>query len=575
METRNHHDTQVLIVGAGPVGLTLATDLAQRGIRVLIAETRHRGEPPNVKCNHVAARTMEILRRLGVAKTVRNAGLPADYPNDVAYRTSFTGEELSRIEIPARQDRVTDRQQPDTGAPDTWWPTPEPPHRINQIYLEPLLFAHAGQTPGVTILNRTRIDRFEQDGDGVTAYGENIDTGESLIVRADYLIGCDGGRSAVRKQIGAKLSGTDVVGRVQSTYFRAPSLIKLQKHERAWATFSLNPRRSGNVYAIDGKETWLVHNYLRADEEDFEAVDRDWALRQILGVGPDFEYEILSKEDWVGRRLVADKFRDRRVFICGDASHLWIPMAGYGMNAGIADAMNLSWQLAARIHGWGGEHVLDGYETERMPITGQVSHFAMNHAIALQKEREGVPAGIEEPGEAGERARAAAGKALYDLNVRQYCCAGLNFGYYYDASPLIAYDGEKQPAYGMDTFTPSTVPGCRTPHLWLDDGRSLYDAMGPEFTLLRLDTSVDVTPIVDAARRRGLPLVVLDVKSAGAAGLYKEALVLSRPDQHVAWRGNAAPRDALALVDRVRGALPMAAPEAGMPSRLPAEASVA
>ena len=379
METQ--HTTQVIIVGAGPVGLTLATDLAQRGIQVLMAETRHRGEPPNVKCNHVAARTMEILRRLGVAKTVRNAGLPADYPNDVAYRTSFTGEELSRIEIPARKDRVTDRQQPDTGAPDTWWPTPEPPHRINQIYLEPLLFAHAEQTPGVTILNRTRIDRFEQDEDGVTAFGENIDTGEAVTVRAQYLIGCDGGRSAVRKQIGAKLSGTDVVGRVQSTYFRAPSLIKLQKYERAWATFSLNPRRSGNLYAIDGKETWLLHNYLRANEEDFESVDRDWAIRQILGVGPDFEYEILSKEDWVGRRLVADKFRDKRVFICGDASHLWIPMAGYGMNAGIADAMNLSWQLAARLNGWGGEHVLAGYEAERMPITGQVSHFAMNHAI--------------------------------------------------------------------------------------------------------------------------------------------------------------------------------------------------
>src|SRR5205085_4795988 len=189
---------------------------------------------------------------------------------------------------------------------------------------------------------------------------------------------------------------TAEVQRVQSTYIRAPSLLSMSHLKPAWATFSLNPVRSGNVYAIDGREPWLVHNYLKPDEYEFDSVDRDWALRNILGVGADFSYEILRKEDWIGRRLVADKFREGRVFICGDASHLWVPMAGYGMNAGIADAMNLSWQLAARLNGWGGEGVLSGYEAERLPITEQVSNFAMNHALALQKEREGVPAGIEE-----------------------------------------------------------------------------------------------------------------------------------------------------------------------------------
>jgi 2-polyprenyl-6-methoxyphenol hydroxylase-like FAD-dependent oxidoreductase len=540
---------QVLIVGAGPVGLTLAMDLAQRGIDVLVAETRHRGEPPNVKCNHVSARSMEIFRRLGVAATLRDAGLPPDYPNDVAYRTSFTGEELSRIPIPARQDRYTA-----TGGPDTDWPTPEPPHRINQIYLEPLLFAHAEATPGLRIINRSRIDDFSQDEGGVSASGVHLDTCESIHIRCDYLIGCDGGRSNVRKKIGASLSGTDVVGRVQSTYFRAPSLRGLQKNPPAWATFSLNPRRCGNVYAIDGRETWLLHNYLQADETDFESVDRDWAIREILGVGPDFQYEIISKEDWIGRRLVADRFRDRRVFICGDASHLWIPMAGYGMNAGIADAMNLSWTLAARLKGWAGEGILAAYEAERQPITEQVSKFAMNHALALQKQREGVPPGIEAPGEAGAAARAAAGRALYELNVRQYCCGGLNFGYFYDQSPLIAYDGEAAPVYAMDSFTPSTVPGCRTPHVWLDDGRSLYDALGPDYTLLRFDPAADSAPLEAAARQRGVPLAVLDVNAQAARGLYAHALVLSRPDQHVAWRGDTLPDDPLALIDRVRGA---------------------
>lgn len=547
---------QVLIVGAGPVGLTLAMDLAQRGIDVLVAEIRHRGEAPSVKCNHISSRSMEILRRLGVAPAMRAAGLPADYPNDVAYRTSFTGTEISRIPIPSRENRYTA-----TDGPDTWWPTPEPPHRVNQIYLEPVLFAHAEATPNLRILNRTRIDTFAQDENGCHATGVNLDSDEAVEIRCDYLIGCDGGRSAVRKSIGAKLSGTDVVGRVQSTYIRAPKLLGLLKVAPAWATFSVNPRRCGNVYAIDGKERWLIHNYLNASETEFDSVDRDWALRQILGVDEDFEYEILSKEDWIGRRLVADRFRDRRIFLCGDASHLWIPMAGYGMNAGIADAMNLSWNLAARLNGWGDDGILAAYEAERQPITEQVSNFAMNHAIALQKEREGVPANIEAEGIEGNRVRATFGQTLYELNVRQYCCAGLNFGYYYDQSPLIAYDGEAQPAYGMDTFTPSTVPGCRTPHLWLADGRSLYDAMGPEYTVLRFDRSVDASALLAAARDQGVPMVLLDVSSPEAAALYPHALLISRPDQHVAWRGNQVPADALALIDRLRGALPLNALE--------------
>jgi 2-polyprenyl-6-methoxyphenol hydroxylase-like FAD-dependent oxidoreductase len=541
--------TQALVVGGGPVGLTLAMDLAQRGIDVVVAETRHPGEAPSPKCNHVSARTMEIFRRLGVSQAMRDAGLPADYPNDVSYRTTFTGAELSRIPIPCRRDRYTA-----TGGPDTWWPTAEPPHRINQIYLEPILFASAQSTTGVRILSRTKITKFVQDDDGVRAVGEDLDTGEALQVRCEYLIGCDGGKSSIRKAIGAKLSGTDVVGRVQSTYFRAPDLLAQAKHAPAWATFSLNPRRSGNVYAIDGRETFILHNYLRSDETDFEAVDRDWGIRTILGVDSKFKYEIIAKEDWIARRLVADKFRDRRIFICGDASHLWVPMAGYGMNAGIADAMNLSWLLAARLQGWGGEGILSAYEAERLPITEQVSKFAMNHAIALQKEREGVPLGIELDGAEGDAARAAAGKALYDLNVKQYCCGGLNFGYYYDASPIISYDGEVAPSYSMDTFTPSTVPGCRTPHLWLEDGRSLYDAMGAGFTLLRRGPHADARPLQEAASRRGVPLQVLNLDSNESQALYPQAFVLSRPDQHIAWRGDFLPSDPMALIDRVRGA---------------------
>jgi hypothetical protein len=228
------------------------------------------------------------------------------------------------------------------------------------------------------------------------------------------------------------------------------------------------------------------------------------------------------------------------------------------MNAGIADAMNLSWLLAAHLNGWAPATILDAYEAERWPITSQVSRFAMSHAEAEIRRRGSVPAEIEDDGPAGERAREDVGRLTYEINVRQYACAGLNFGSYYDRSPIIAYDDGKPPAYTMDSYTPSTVPGCRTPHLWCKDGRSLYDAMGPEFTLLRFDPATDVAALDAAARLRGMPLKVLDIERPEAVisdgDKDSDKLVLSRPDQHVAWRSNRLPADSLAIIDRVRGA---------------------
>jgi hypothetical protein len=262
----------------------------------------------------------------------------------------------------------------------------------------------------------------------------------------------------------------------------------------------------------------------------------------------------MSNEDWIGRRLISDKFREGRIFICGDACHLWVPFAGYGMNAGIADATNLSWLLAAHLQGWADAAILDAYEIERLPITEQVSHFAMNHAQAVSKARKSVPPEIEADGPDGERVRAAIGRSAYDLNVQQYCCAGLNFGYYYQDSPIITYDGETAPPYSMGDFTPSTAPGARVPHLWLAPGRSLYDAMGPYYTLLRFDPRTDVSSLVNAAAAVGLPLTMLDVTCDAPPDAYKHKLVLARPDQHVAWRGDILPGDPHALVDLLRGA---------------------
>jgi len=460
-------ETSVLVVGAGPVGLTLAMDLASRGIDVTVTEIRRAGEPPNVKCNQVSARSMEIFRRLGISGKIRDTGLPAEYRNDVSCCVSVTGTELSRIKLPSRAGRLRGEK-----GDDNWWPTPEPPHRINQLFLEPTLFAHAVAQPRIRILNRTQFEQFSQD-----------------------------------------------------------------------------------AMAIDGKETWLIHNFLYNDESDYDSIDRDWAIRQILGVAPDFEVEIISKEDWIGRRLVADRFQSGRVFIAGDAAHLWIPHAGYGMNAGIADAANLSWMLAAVLNGWAESTLLDAYQAERQPITDQVSRFAFEMAREVSQQRREISADIERQDAVGEATRATIGKEAYDLYIQQQCCAGLNFGYFYGNSPIIAYDGEAHPDYSMGRFTSSSVPGCRAPHFWLCDGRSLYDALGEGYSLIRFAPDVAISGLMAAAAQRGMPLFVLDVDDAEAAELYARKLALVRPDQHVAWRGDKEPAAPMDLIDLVRGAL--------------------
>jgi 2-polyprenyl-6-methoxyphenol hydroxylase-like FAD-dependent oxidoreductase len=540
--------TDVLVAGAGPVGLTLAMELAERGIRVVIVESRAFEDPPSVKSNHVSARSMEIFRRHGLASRIRDAGLPADYPNDISFRISVTGAELARIPIPCRERRYTE-----TKGPDANWPTPEPPHRINQIYLEPILLEHVSKLPGVVLENRTRFLEFQQDESGVTSTLVELDTGVERQVRSRYVVGCDGGRSEVRRLIGATFQGTAVVQRVQSTYIRAPELAALIPGKPSWYSYALNPRRCGAVIAIDGRERWIVHNHLNPEEPSFDSVDRDRSLRDILGVGREFSYDILSKEDWVGRRLVADRFRRGRAFIAGDAAHLWVPYAGYGMNAGIADAGNLAWLLAARLGGWGGEAMLDAYEAERQPITQQVSTFAMEHAQKVMAARRGIPADIEQPGPEGDALRADIGRNAYAVNVPQFCCAGLNFGYFYAASPILVADQEAAPEYSMGDYKASTVPGCRAPHFWLHDGRSVYDAFGLGYTLLCFDPLLETGMLEEAALRMGMPLVTLKLHAERVPDAYRHALVLCRADQHVAWRAHELPEDPDGLIRMLCG----------------------
>ena len=543
-------DADVLIIGAGPVGLVAALDLAARGIRTIVIEQRDYLEPPNVKCNHVASRTMESFRRVGIAAEIRSAGLPTDYPQDVAFRTSLTGREFARIPIPASGERYTA-----TVGPDTSWNTPEPPQRINQTFLEPILARRAAATDLITLRNRTLFHTLSQDDSSVSVVVSDFDGSNEQTLRGRYLIGADGGRSNVRKQIGAKLSGDAVLQHVQSTCIRSAELYDRMTaaEPRAWGYYTFNARRLGHVYAIDGRETFLVHTYLSPEEAAEEgSVDRDAAIRAILGVDQTFAFDIVSKEDWVARRLLADRFRDRRVFLAGDATHLWVPFAGFGMNAGIADVLNLTWVLGAHLHGWADEGILDAYEAERRPITEQVSHFAMNHQRKLAKPS--LPDALDDDTAAGDTARAEFGAAVRALNEPQFAAAGLNYGYVYDSSPVIAYDGERAPGYSMGEYTPSTVPGCRAPHFRLADGTSFYDLLSDAYTLVVRD-GADGSALAAAAAERGIPLTLLEVDAGILPVEYRHALTLVRQDQHVVWRGDGADAATAAdLGELLRGA---------------------
>ena len=541
-----HKDTcQVLIVGAGPVGLVTGLDLAQRGIDVIVLDQRTSFDPLTVRCNHISSRSMEIFRRLGIADEIRAGGFADDFPHDVSIRLTVTGREMARIKIPGRAGRKAGEQ-----SEDTKWPTLEPPHRMNQIFLEPILQKKAENTEGLRL-------QFDQEVTSISDQGSHVlarirsSKGLKREIASDYLIGCDGGGSLVRKEIGAELQGDSIVQRVQSSFIHAPGLTAMMQAQPCWGILNFNPRRSGTVYSIDNDDRFLVHNYLRPGEA-FESVDRDRCLRTILGVTDAFEYQLNRNEDWIGRRLVTNKIAKGRVFLAGDAAHIWVPMGGYGMNAGIADAAGLTWLIDAKLKGWGGNGLLAAYAAERLTITRQVSHFAMETAETMIRNRAAVPEEIEDDSSEGLAAQNWFGTQTRDLNTPQYCCAGLNYGYYYDDSPVILYDGIQQPSYSMADYTPSTVPGCRFAHRIMADGTSIYDHLGPGYTLVRTLAGKG-SALIEAANQLNIPLAIVNIP---ASKLHQHALYLVRPDQHVAWRGQQDPQDSEMILQTLCGKLP-------------------
>jgi hypothetical protein len=410
--------------------------------------------------------------------------------------------------------------------------------------------------PNVTIRSRAVVESYEQSNDGVVVHCRDLAADRPFDVGGGFLVGCDGGRSTVRKQMGARLLGDAELGRTRTTLVRCPQIRSLFGDRRpAWMSWIANHKVRGNVVAIDGDELWLLHRGVPARGATFEDVDFHQSILDLLGVD-DLDYQIVTHEDWTGRRLVADRFRDGNVFIAGDAAHLWVPFAGYGMNAGIADGVELAWLLSAVINGWADPGILDAYEAERRPITDQVSRHAMAKVLenADATGRGAIPPALSQDTEEGAELRRVLGKVLYDVNVAQFAPEGLNFGYFYDRSPIIAYDGETAPDYTMGTVTASTVPGCRMPH-FVSDGTPILDLLGPDYTLIRFDPGTEIVDLVAAASAARVPVAVLDLDRPAGAAAFARDLMVVRFDQHVAWRGDRQPDDCAALIATLRGAV--------------------
>jgi 2-polyprenyl-6-methoxyphenol hydroxylase-like FAD-dependent oxidoreductase len=547
-------DAAVIIAGGGPAGLMLANELGRRNVPTLLLCDR----PSTTSfpaANATQARSMEHYRRLGFADAVRAVGMPPDYPTDVAYFTRITQHEVARFSLPAARE-ARDLIKTLSGS----WSAAELPHRGSQLYVERVLRAEAEKLPSVTLRFGWRLDRFSDDGESVAIEATRLADDTTQRFTCDYLVGGDGARSAIRKQLGFHFRGEAGVardymgGRMLSIWFRAPDLYKLIPFPRAWQYWAVNRTQRGLVVAIDGREEF-VFMFQLPPEMDEASITDEWACQALdQSLGTHCALTMIGRLPWTaGLALVAEKFQHGRVFLAGDAVHLFTPTGGLGYNTAIEDAVNLGWKLAAVANGWGGARLLDSYERERKPAAERNTGYSRYYANSIGTF---TPAAeIEEESPAGEAARREAGIYLNRHAREEFNIPGVTFGARYDGSPVIAGDGSTPPPDRPNEYVPSAAPGGRAPHAWLGDGRSLYDTLGFEFSLLRLGPNApDAASFTAAAARRGMPLTIVDRPEPALHDLYAASLALIRPDQIVAWRGDDVPEDVDKLLATVTGA---------------------
>lgn len=541
--------TPVLISGGGPVGLALAMELAWRGVRSVLVNT----EPTTAvhpQGNTHNARTMEHYRRFGIADRVRAVGLPQELATDVSYLTRFTGHEFARIQMPSSTEKKRR-----IAARDMSFLTPEPIHRSSQFYVEPELFAHAKTMDEIDLRFGWELVDFAQHADHVVSTIKNSETGETETITSKWLAGCDGAQGYTRKalEIPYRGEGGDEVaffiGRMLSVYIDAPAIYDVMTVDRAWQYWTVNGDARTCIVTLDAKGKFVVlTKYPDSGEPDEAEITRD--IQNAIGAAIDLE--IISVREWTaGNALVADRYGDGRVLLAGDAVHLFTPTGGFGMNTGIEDAVNLGWKLAAVHHGWAPEALLTTYEVERRPIG--IRNTQSSRKLASDVATIQVPEALEQKSAEGERTRAQLGKHLSGF-TEEFASLGIQLGARYDGSPLIVGDGTSPPPDSPIEYMPSACPGGRAPHVWLENGASIHDRFGKWFTLLKFGSpDTDTRAFEAAASAQNVPLDVVDIPEQAARDLYQCGFVLIRPDHHVAWRGDALPADASALMQQVSG----------------------
>jgi 2-polyprenyl-6-methoxyphenol hydroxylase-like FAD-dependent oxidoreductase len=527
------YDTDVLIVGGGPVGMALALDLRYRDVNFMIVEVGD-GSVAHPKVSTVGPRSMELFRRWGMADKIRAAGWPADHPLDVAWVTKVGGHEVYR---PARGT---------AGSRPLAAHTPEQDQICPAHWLTPLLMRELGVHPDGPVRTLCRLDSFVQDNDRVIATLTDLRSESTLTINARFMVACDGASSPVRKACGIASPARYETQAFRNILLRAPRLREQLGQRIALVYFLMaSSVLRFPMRAIDGRD--LYHLVVGAGTH----ASADAMSIATSAIAFDTPLEVLSDKAWHLTHRVADQFRAGRIFLVGDAAHTLPPSGGFGMSTGICGAADLGWKLAAELAGWAGPGLLDTYEAERRPIAVQSLEEANLNLLRTMNRK--LPPELQLDSPEGERARAEMAERLERGDVRrEFDAPRIHFGYRY-ASPIVVPD-TSTPTTEPAEWRQSAVPGSRAPHAWLRAGVSTLDLFGRGFCLLCFAESDRTQRIEHAFAGRRVPLEITVCKDAEIAELYERPFVLVRPDGHVAWRGYDLPADPSRLVDTVRGA---------------------
>jgi 2-polyprenyl-6-methoxyphenol hydroxylase-like FAD-dependent oxidoreductase len=532
----------VLIVGAGPVGLALAGDLGWRGVQCCLVEKTD-GAIYQPKMDMVGIRTMEFCRRWGIAGWVENSPYPRDYPQDNVWLESLTGFEFGRERMASKSEEPCPPQ------------SPQKRERCPQDMFDPILRRFAGQFSAVEFRYRTELIDLEESRTNVVATLRDIETGQEDKVVADYLVGTDGAASIVREKLGISMRGEPVLTYTTNVIFRCRDLPSLHDKGKAYRFIFID--REGTwltIVAIDGADRWRMS--IIGDKSKREIPESEIRALIVRAMGKPFDFEIESIMPWVRRELMAESYGTDRVFLAGDSCHLMSPTGGFGMNTGIADAVDLSWKLEAVVEGWGGEGLLRSYGIERKPVAERaVKEASGNLGRMLAARRKGPPEIAFQPGPAGDAARKEYGDWYTETMKREWYSTGIHLGFDYYHSPVVCPDNTPAPPDEVSNYVQTARPGHRAPHAWLKDGRSTLDLFGRGFVLVCFAVAGSVGDSFAAeARKRGFPLLLVDLNDeTKIRELYGANFVLVRPDGHVAWRGNAQPESVGHVIDVVRG----------------------